>query len=159
MLHRIQQLITQLNLQPHPEGGYFAETYRANENIDTLNGKRNLMTSIYFLLTSKDVSRFHVIASDELWFHHEGSDLSVHVLDELGHHILPLGKNGTHARPQQLVPAGKIFGSTVDEPNSYALVSCVVAPGFDFRDFKLLSKAELIKKYPDFPEIIARLGC
>jgi predicted cupin superfamily sugar epimerase len=159
MQPRIQQLISQLNLQPHPEGGYFAETYRASDNINTKNGERSLMTSIYFLLTSQDVSRFHVIQSDELWFHHEGSDLSVHVLDESGHRILPLGKNGTHARPQQLVPAGKIFGSTVDEPNSYALVSCVVAPGFDFQDFKLMDKAELLEKYPDFPEIIARLGC
>jgi hypothetical protein len=57
------------------------------------------------------------------------------------------------------VPAGKIFGSTVDESDSYALVSCVVAPGFDFRDFKLMDKSELLEKYPDFPEIIARLGC
>lgn len=159
MQHRIQQLIAQLNLQPHPEGGYFAETYRSDEGINTKNGERNLMTAIYFLLTSSDISRFHVIASDELWFHHEGSDLSVHVLDELGHHILPLGKNGSNALAQQLVPAGKIFGSTVDEPDTYALVSCVVAPGFDFRDFKLMDKAELLEKYPDFPEIIERLGC
>jgi uncharacterized protein len=159
MQQRIQQLISQLNLQAHPEGGYFAETYRASENINTTNGERNLMTSIYFLLTSQDVSRFHVIQSDELWFHHEGSDLSVHVLDETGHQILRVGKNHPDARAQQLVPAGKIFGSTVDEPDSYALVSCVVAPGFDFRDFKLLDKAELLEKYPDFPEIIARLGC
>jgi uncharacterized protein len=159
MQHRIQQLITQLNLQAHPEGGYFAETYRAVESIDTKNGERNLMTAIYFLLTSNDVSRLHVIASDELWFHHEGSDLSVHILDESGHQILPLGGKSLEARPQQLVPAGKIFGSTVDEPDSYALVSCVVAPGFDFIDFKLLDKAELLEKYPDFPEIIERLGC
>lgn len=159
MQERIDQLIADLNLQPHPEGGYFSEIYRSSETLETARGSRNLMTSIYFLLTSKDISRFHVIESDELWFHHEGSDLSVHVLDESGHHILPLGKKGSHARPQQLVPAGKIFGSTVDEPNAYALVSCVVAPGFDFRDFRLLSKAELIEKYPNFPEIIARLGC
>jgi uncharacterized protein len=159
MQQRIQELITQLNLQAHPEGGYFTETYRAVEGISTKNGERNLMTAIYFLLTSNDVSRFHVIASDELWFHHEGSDLSVHILDESGHQILPLGSKSSEARPQQLVPAGKIFGSTVDEPNAYALVSCVVAPGFDFRDFKLLDKAELLEKYPDFPEIIARLGC
>jgi predicted cupin superfamily sugar epimerase len=159
MQHRIQQLISQLNLQPHPEGGYFAETYRAEESIDTQNGQRNLMTAIYFLLTSDDISRFHVIQSDELWFHHEGSDLSVHVLDETGHQILRVGKNHPDARAQQLVPAGKIFGSTVNEPHSYALVSCVVAPGFDFRDFKLMDKSELLEKYPDFPEIIARLGC
>jgi len=159
MQSRIQELITQLNLQAHPEGGYYAETYRAAEGINTKNGERNLMTAIYFLLTSNDVSRFHVIASDELWFHHEGSDLSVHILDESGHQILPLGRKSADARPQQLVPAGKIFGSTVDEPNAYSLVSCVVAPGFDFRDFKLLDKAELLEKYPDFPEIIARLGC
>lgn len=159
MQERVKQLIAELNLQAHPEGGYFSEIYRSGDTVQTAGGQRNLMTSIYFLLTSKDVSRFHVIQSDELWFHHEGSNLSVHVLDESGHHTLPLGRIGENARPQQLVTKGKIFGSTVDELDSYALVSCVVAPGFDFQDFKLLDKSELLEKYPEFNEIIARLGC
>jgi len=159
MTERIQTLIQELQLQPHPEGGYYAETYRAKEQVSTENGERSLMTAIYFLLTSKDVSRFHVIASDEHWFHHEGADLSIHVLDESGHQVLTLGKNSLHAKPQQLVKKHKIFGSTVDEENAYALVSCVVAPGFDFADFQLLSKEELHVQFLAHHEIIERLGC
>ncbi len=159
MKERIQTLIQELQLKPHPEGGYYAETYRSSENIETKNGERSLMTVIYFLLTSQDVSRFHVIESDEHWFHHEGADLSIHVLDETGYQLLTLGKNSTNAKPQQCVPKRKIFGSTVDSDETYALVSCVVAPGFDFADFKLLSKETLLAQFPKQTEIIARLGC
>jgi uncharacterized protein len=154
---RINQLINRLNLLPHPEGGFYSEVYRSEIPVSTQNGERSLMTSIYFLLTSQDVSRFHIIASDELWFHHEGSDLTVHILDEHGHTELKLGKEADHAQPQQLVPAGKIFGSTIDTPESYALVSCVVAPGFDFRDFRLFERAELLIKFPEHETIISRL--
>ena len=154
---RIDYLIDTLQLRPHPEGGYYSEFYRSELPVSTPNGERNLMTSIYFLLTSKDVSRFHVIASAELWFHHEGSDLTVHMLDEHGHTELKLGTQNASARPQQLVPAGKIFGSTVDAPESYALVSCVVAPGFDFNDFRLYERTELLHKFPEHEAIISRL--
>jgi len=158
MTTRIAELIKELNLKPHPEGGYYAETYRSKENVVTSSGTRNMMTAIYFLLTSNDISRFHVIKSDELWFHHEGSDLSVHVLDENGHRVLRLGNTHASAKPQHLVPAGKIFGSTVDDNNTYALVSCVVAPGFDFQDFRMLSKDELNKRFPDYKDVIRKLG-
>jgi len=157
MKNRIEHLIQTLNLQSHPEGGYYSETYRSNESIATENGTRNLITSIYFLLTSDDVSRFHVIKSDELWFHHEGSDLTVHTLGENGHQKLKLGKDSTESRPQQLVKAGTVFGSTVDSEDSYSLVSCVVAPGFDFADFKLFDASELISEFPNCEEIILRL--
>lgn len=157
MKERIDFLIQTLNLQPHPEGGYYGETYRADLQIATGNGNRSLMTAIYFLLTSKDVSRFHRIKSDELWFHHEGSDLTVHILDERGHTELKLGSGTTFSSPQQLVPAEKIFGSSVDSENSYALVSCVVAPGFDFTDFTLFEKEELIRQFPTHEAIISRL--
>jgi len=156
-MSRIQQLIQDYQLKSHPEGGYYAEVYRSPAEIDTAAGTRNLITSIYFLLTSKDISRFHVIKSDELWFHHEGSDLSVHVLDETGYQILRLGKDHPEARAQQLVPAGKIFGSTVDSEDTYALVSCVVAPGFDFKDFRLFGKKELLLDFPHHTVIIERL--
>lgn len=159
MEHRIREIIETYNLQSHPEGGYYAETYRSQEEVNTQKGSRNLITAIYFLLTNEDVSRFHVIASDELWFHHEGDDVIVHVLDEDGHHQLKLGKQSQTSRPQHLVPKGKIFGSCLEGSKGYALVSCVVAPGFDFQDFKLLSKAELLQSHPNHHEIIDRLGC
>lgn len=155
---RIAELVQVLHMKAHPEGGFYAETYRANSTLETENGPRQLITSIFFLLRSQDVSHFHRIKSDELWFWHEGSGLSVHLLGENGHEILKLGpvdKSG--ALPQHLVKANTIFGSTVDEPESYALVSCVVAPGFDFRDFELFKAGDLLPLYPKAAGIIRKL--
>ena len=156
---RIQQLVEILNLTAHPEGGFYSETYRANQEILHPTGeKRQLATSIYFLLRSQDVSHFHRIQSDELWFWHEGSSLSIHLLGENGHEILRLGSvNEQGGRSQHLVPAKTIFGSTVDKQDSYALVSCVVAPGFDFRDFELFTAEDLLLLFPEAEEIIQKL--
>jgi predicted cupin superfamily sugar epimerase len=146
-------------MQAHPEGGFYAETFRSAQEVDHANGeKRHLATSIYFLLRSQDVSHFHRIQSDELWFWHEGSPLSVHLLGENGHEILRLGPvDHEEARSQHLVPAHTIFGSTVDQKDSYALVSCVVAPGFDFRDFELFRAEDLLPLFPEASEIIQKL--
>ncbi|AFL83487.1 hypothetical protein Belba_0840 [Belliella baltica DSM 15883] len=152
---RIDELVAQLDLRPHPEGGFYKEIYRSDLEINTDNGERSLMTSIYFLLTSENVSKFHQIKSDEMWFYHEGSPLTVHVIDEGGQYEkIKVGPAGKKYKPQQMVPAGVIFGSTVDEHDSYALVSCVVAPGFDFQDFRLFNKEELLVKFPEHEEII-----
>lgn len=157
-MDRIEELIEKLNLRPHPEGGFYSETYRSSLGIETNNGQRSLAMSIYFLLTSSDVSKFHSIAGEEIWFHHEGSPLTVHLLSDNGYEKLlvgPVGQKGH--QPQQLVPEGAIFGSTVDGENSYALVSCVVAPGFDFRDFMMCSGEELLGKWPEHADIVKQL--
>ncbi|GAA0879276.1 cupin domain-containing protein [Algoriphagus jejuensis] len=155
---RIDELIEKLRMTAHPEGGFYAETYRSNQELETANGERNLATSIFFLLRSQDVSHFHRIQSDELWFWHEGSPLAVHTLGEKGHQILKLGPvDQAGTSPQQLVAANTIFGSTVDEPDSYALVSCVVAPGFDFRDFELFEAKDLLPLFSEASEIIEKL--
>lgn len=154
MQNQIQQLIKKFNLLPHPEGGWYTETYRSKENV----GDRSLLTSIYFLLTSDNVSRFHRIKSDELWYFHQGSAITVHTLDENGHTAHQLGndiENGE--QPYLLVKANTIFGSSLDTPESYALVSCAVAPGFDFRDFELFTKEELMKDYQEHEKVIDRL--
>lgn len=145
-------------MQTHPEGGFYREIYRSPEIIETQQGKRNLSTAIYFLLTSENISRFHRIQSDEIWFWHEGSPLSVHTLSEEGHQIMSLGPaNEESCQPQRLVQAKTIFGSSVDSLGSYALVSCVVSPGFDFEDFELFSTESLLALYPEEKEIIHRL--
>jgi len=155
---RIAQLVEELKLQPHPEGGFFAETYRSTEMLETESGKRNLATVIYFLLTSENHSNFHRIKSDEHWFWHEGNHLSIHILVEKGHQVLSLGPVGnSDCSPQQLVPANTIFGSTVEGTDSYALVSCMVAPGFDFQDFELMNAEQLLTACPDAEEIIRKL--
>ncbi|WP_425636455.1 cupin domain-containing protein [Algoriphagus yeomjeoni] len=159
VVERVAFLVDKLNLSPHPEGGFYSETYRSDVNIGTNSGKRNLTTAIYFLLTSENVSKFHRIKSDELWFFHEGSTLTVHKLTEKGHKQLSLGipASANNTAPQHLVEANTIFGSSVDEPNSYALVSCVVSPGFDFADFELFEAKDLLEKYPEASSIIKKL--
>lgn len=155
---RIYELIEKLGLISHPEGGFYSETFRSSGKLDTSKGERNLATSIFFLLRSQDVSHFHRIQSDELWFWHEGGPLSIHILGENGHEILKLGPvDQSDTSPQQLVKANTIFGSTVDHTDSYALVSCVVAPGFDFRDFELFKAGELLPLFPKASEIIQKL--
>lgn len=156
MENRVQELVEKLHLKPHPEGGYYSETYRSN--LGTAGGDRSLATSIYFLMTSDNVSKFHSIVGDEIWFYHEGSPLTVHILSDKGYEKILVGPldNEGH-QPQHLVPPGVIFGSTVEQPDSYSLVSCMVAPGFDFRDFRLYSADELLTKWPEAKEIIGRL--
>ena len=156
---RVKFLVEHLNLSPHPEGGFYKETYRSAGNTQTSSGDRSLLTSIFFLLTSENISRFHRIKSDELWYFHEGNSLTVHLLNEDGYSTLKLGNHiaGSDCLPFGLVKANTIFGSTVDDPAGYCLVSCAVAPGFDFKDFELLSRDELILDYPDQSDIIKRL--
>lgn len=156
MTAEISQLIEKLELLPHPEGGFYKETYRSELTLERED--RQLMTSIFFLLTSENVSHFHRIKSDELWYHHAGSAVTVHTLDEQGHTAFRLGPdvmNGEH--PFYLVKKDTIFGSTVDAPNGFALVSCAVAPGFDFRDFELFERKELLALFPEHEEIVRRL--
>jgi predicted cupin superfamily sugar epimerase len=152
---RINELIQSLGLLAHPEGGYYKETYRSTESID---GEQALMTSILFLLTSDSPSHFHRIQSDEHWYFHEGSPLTVHVIGEIGHEQKQLGLDLSAGQsPYHLVKKQDIFGSEVQEPNSYSLVSCAVAPGFMFRDFELFPRQELLDQYPQHEEIICRL--
>lgn len=151
-----EEWIKTLELEPHPEGGYYIQTDYAEE-ASIKNGKKlPLYTNIYFLLTPESPSHFHQLTSDELWFYHAGNPLTVHSLHEDGRYTkvsLGLGKNETL---HHTVKAGIIFGSTVEK--GYALVSCTVVPGFDFADFKMFTKAELLVKYPKHLEIIERLA-
>jgi predicted cupin superfamily sugar epimerase len=152
-----QELVQTLGLLPHPEGGFYKETYRSKL---TLEGKdRQLMTSIYFLLTSANVSKFHRIKSDELWYFHAGSPLIVHTLGEHGHQQHHLGLDLSKGQqPFLWIPKDTIFGSTVLENDDFSLVSCAVAPGFDFRDFELFERSELLRAYPEHKELVERLS-
>lgn len=152
--------IKQLALEAHPEGGYFRETYRCKDQIPNAEGVgRNVSTAIYFLLRDKEKSHFHRIKSDELWFFHEGQALSIFVLGDKGLETHYLGKNIDQGESLQvMVPAGKWFASCTRDGEGYALVSCTVAPGFDFADFELARFQDLILEYPD-QELILREMC
>lgn len=148
--------IKQLGLEPHPEGGYFKSTYASEELVSS----RKLYTSIYFLLGADDVSHFHRLKSDELWYFHGGSSLLVHVIDEDGNYVehkvgLDIENGET---PQVLVPKNSIFGSSVMENGSFSLVGCMVAPGFEYEDFELFTQSELLDKYPQHEQIIRKLA-
>ncbi len=150
------ECIETLRLLPHPEGGHYAETYRSSGHIEGdalpsgMSGQRSYATAIYFLLQSGEVSRFHRIKSDELWFFHGGSPLEISVIDESGRlKQLYLGPDHSLGqRLQHVVPAGSWFGAKlVPSFVTHTLVSCVVAPGFDFRDFELARTKDL-ESYP-----------
>jgi predicted cupin superfamily sugar epimerase len=161
----ISQIIERLNLEPHPEGGYFRETYRSSGKIqqDSLGpgfeGLRNYSTCIYFLLTSNDFSAFHRIKQDEIWHFYDGSPIRLHVINPSGaytQHLIgrELAKGET---PQLVVPAGCWFAAEVEGQNIYSLVGCTVSPGFDFRDFEMISRQELISLFPSHKQIISKL--
>lgn len=162
---KIEYFVSHLNLKPHPEGGYFKEVYRSETIIpqsclpDRFSGYRNHATSIYFLLSSNNFSAFHRIKQDEIWNFHTGSSLSVHVIDRSGNytkHRVGLNlENGDV--PQLVVKAGNWFASSVDSPDAFALVGCTVAPGFDFSDFELADRNELIEEFPMHQEVITAL--
>ncbi len=147
--------VDHLNLRPHPEGGYFTETYRTSAP----EGQRAASTGIYFLLPSHDVSHLHRIDADEMWHFYEGSALTVHIISESGEYSsLSIGDDPDKGQAfQGVVPAGVWFGATVDEPDGYALVGCTVAPGFEFGGFELADRADMLDKFPGHSEIIKRL--
>lgn len=156
MSSRIDELVSAYDLLPHPEGGWYKEMYRSEMQIESID--RNILTSIYFLLTSENVSRFHRIKSDELWYFHQGNAVTVHTLSEGRHQTHLLGNDISKGeQPFLLVKANTIFGSSVDTEGGFGFVSCSVAPGFSFEDFELFTREQLIEWFPDEQEIINRL--
>jgi predicted cupin superfamily sugar epimerase len=157
--------IERLQLRRHPEGGYFRETYRAQEAVARAHlparftGDRALSTAIYFLLEADDFSALHTLKQDEGWHFYEGSSLLIHVIDAGGRHSeVRLGRDISRGEePQAVVRAGWVFGAVVAEPNTYALVGCTAAPGFDFADFAMPSREELCRRHPQHAALIERL--
>jgi len=157
--------IKKLGLAPHPEGGWFRETYRAAEGIPVaglprrFRGERAFSTAIYFLLESGQFSALHRIKSDELWFFHAGGSLAISSISTGGQsHTTQLGNNPDRGESfQAVVPAGSWFGARPLKSASYSLVSCTVAPGFDFSDFEMGKREKLLKLFPACREIIEQL--
>ncbi|HVZ26345.1 MAG TPA: cupin domain-containing protein [Sediminibacterium sp.] len=155
--------IRQYQLLPHPEGGYYRETYRAKLTVEAnalppgFDGKRQLSTAIYFLLEAGNFSAFHRIKSDECWHFYAGDPLYVHVLDTAGQYcLLKLGRVGEE-QFQAIVPAGCWFAAEMAPGGKYALVGCTVSPGFDFADFELASASALSEMFPQHQQLIGRL--
>jgi len=156
--------IRKLGLKPHPEGGYYRETYRSDERIisglpERFSGKRSFSTAIYFLLNRKNVSRFHKLKSDELWHFYAGSPLTIHIISPSGEYSeIELGPNPNKKQNFQcVIKRNHWFGAIVNNGKGFTLVGCTVAPGFDFSDFELASREELISLCPGRKAIIEKL--
>ncbi len=157
--------IEQLKMLKHPEGGWFKETYRSERTIGLSElspdfaGSRNCSTAIYFLLTKDNFSAFHRIKSDEMWHFYDGDGLIIHELKPDGSYIkhhLGLRLNEGE-KPQVVIGANSWFASEVVENGSWCLVGCTVSPGFDFEDFEMGGREDLISEYPDYEVLIKRL--
>jgi predicted cupin superfamily sugar epimerase len=157
--------IDRLQLRPHPEGGHFRESYRCTEKIarahlpPRFGGDRNFSTAIYFLLAGDEFSALHRLKQDEVWHFYDGAALLVHVIEPDGTYTaIRLGRDiAAGELPQAVVRASAFFGSSVSVPGAYALVGCTVAPGFDFADFEMPAREQLIELFPQHRELIERL--
>jgi predicted cupin superfamily sugar epimerase len=155
-------IIRVLQLSPHPEGGFFRETFRAESLPFALpeRGPRAASTAIYFLLRRDDFSAFHRVRSDEVWHHYLGAPLELHRLESSGHSLVTLGSALERGeRPQAVVPAGVLQAARVapDSNGEFTLVGCTVAPGFDFADFEMPSREELISRFPAHHDLVEAL--
>jgi len=181
-----------LGLRPHPEGGWFRETYRARETVHMaalpprFGGARALGTCIYFLIERPQVSRLHRLRADEVWHLYAGGPLNLHLLLPDGEYRrlrLGMGAEGDAAATagstsacglppavgvagaaaaaigpfQAVVPAGCWFGASVDEPGTFALAGCTLAPGFDEADFELGEREALLARFPQHAALIMAL--
>lgn len=162
---RVDELIDALELKPHPEGGYYAEAYRSAGAIPGsvlpagFGGDRSYSTSIFFLLREGEVSGLHRLKSDEGWFFHMGGPLNIV-------QISPQGKVGetklgadlaNGQKLQHFVPAGDWFGAYPCEGSAFTLVGCTVSPGFDYRDFELGKRSDLLRTFPSAKDVIIKL--
>lgn len=160
-----RQWIQALELRRHPEGGWFREIYRASETIprtalpSRFTGNRPFSTAIYFLLDRGDFSALHRIKQDEIWHFYDGAPLTIHMIGaDRQYSSVTLGRNvGAGETLVAVVKAGTLFGATVSDSDGYTLVGCTVAPGFDFADFEMPERAQLLEQYPEHERLIERL--
>jgi predicted cupin superfamily sugar epimerase len=159
-----KEVIRLLGLMPHPEGGHFAELFRASLPVTSAAhpAARAASTAIYFLLEAGDLSALHRVRSDEGWHHYAGDALELHVISVAGHQIQRLGSDLARGeRPFAMVPANAWQAARVADVGSakqgFALVGCTVAPGFDFADFELPSRERMLEHLPDHADWVRAL--
>ena len=161
-MSRARVLIDTLGLVPHPERGFYAETYRADTRVTAASheGDRSAATAIYFLVTADTpVTSLHRLKSDEVFHLYEGGPLEILRLQEDGRwDVARLGLDvGRGERPQAVVRAGTWFGTLLDAGATHGLMGCTVAPGFEFADFELAEGPELEVRYPGAADRIHRM--
>lgn len=165
-MNKVQEYIEQLKLISHPEGGYYASTYKSGEVVsaaclpERFKGERVFSTAIFFLLEGFQYSAFHRIKSDELWHYYDGCALNIYVIHPTGEGvILKLGSDLEKGESfQQLVPAGCWFASKPVMRDGFTLAGCTVSPGFDFADLEMAQKSILLSLFPQHASWIQELS-
>ncbi len=155
-----KDLVAAYGLEPHPEGGFFRETYRSAEKMTTRGGvERPISTGILFLLPEGEKSRLHRIKSDELWHFHLGGALRLTQISPEGKvEDFILGPDVSKGQLlQHVVPARYWFGAQPETGSGFCFVGCTVAPGFDFADFDLGSRPTLLARFPNAQDVVTRL--
>ena len=158
MLAEAEHWIRTLSLARHPEGGWFRETYRSTERLSAaalparFGGPRALATSILYLLAAGERSRFHRLRADELWWHHAGGAMQLHLLEPSGACTLVVSSDTLQA----CVPHGTWFAAEPAPGAAFALVGCGVAPGFEYEDFELAQQPALLAEFPAQRELVLR---
>ncbi|HTL81780.1 MAG TPA: cupin domain-containing protein [Bacteroidia bacterium] len=154
MNDRPSQLIQQLQLAPHPEGGHYREIFRSELKVGFNSGERDALTSIYFLLQKGEASRWHVVDADEVWHFYEGDQLELWIMppDLSKAEKIILGEVSEHSKPVHVIPAG--WWQAARSIGEYTLCGCSVAPGFEFAGFRFLKeeekeKVKLLKEVPE----------
>jgi predicted cupin superfamily sugar epimerase len=143
------ETIRRLGLVPHPEGGYYRETFRSAMTIDLPDGRRRAAsTAIHYLLPAGARSAWHRVASDEIWHHYDGGPLLLHMLGAGTRRL-------ERSDPQAVVPAGT--WQAAEPEREPVLCGCTVSPGFDFADFRMGSEEALLRDFPEHGELIRRL--
>lgn len=156
-------IIKKLGLSEHTEGGYFVETYRSEIplTIQMRDGTRvrSAATAIYFFLTNRQFSAFHRLQCDELWNYHSGSPVLIYAINKAGKlFIYKLGPDiFRNYQPQVLIQAGLWFAAVPANSGYFSLVSCITVPGFEYEDFELAKRTQLLKEFPQHKEIILKL--
>ncbi|MFA7081790.1 MAG: cupin domain-containing protein [Bacteroidales bacterium] len=149
-----REIIKELGLSPHPEGGYFKRVFTSDK--ETLEGKGQI-SSIYYLLEGEDFSAFHRLSSVELWFFHIGEPINIYTINKEGKLETHSLSSNLHDNFQLVLEANIWFAADIPSKKGFSLVSCAVAPEFSFKDFQLGNKEELLKEYPYHQPIIDRL--
>ena len=161
MRQRAAEVIKSLNLKPHPEGGHFTEIYRSTSKVKPMDerGERTAVTAIYFLLRAGEVSRWHRVSSDELWHHYEGAPLELYLIDPQSWEkkLMLLGPEDSGGSFIQVIPGG--CWQAAHTTGEYSLVGCVVAPGFEYKDYTLFLEDspeadEIHRRFPELAEFL-----
>ena len=154
-MSRIDELKSHYKLDKHPEGGWFSECYTSKGEHEG----RSFAGSIYFLLEADEVSHFHQIDCEEIWYFHEGCGMKITVITDDGMEEYILGNNVQEDENAMVViPEGAIFAATNLDKDSYTFVSCVTAPKFMYEGFRLIGKTELKELHPELMDDVISLA-